>query len=97
MTLDIYVKSLENSFVATVSGLPDCVAEAPTPEEAIERVQQAAQRWRKANAVASVAGESHERPTRRFVGMWANNELFDEFVAEMKQYRAELDANPDTP
>ncbi len=87
MILDIYVKSLENNFVATVSGLPDCVAEAPTPEEAIAQVQQAAQRWRKTNAVASVAGEPHERPTKRFVGMWANNELFDEFVAEITAYR----------
>jgi predicted RNase H-like HicB family nuclease len=97
MTLDIYVKSLGNSFLAAVFGLPDCSAEAPTPEEAIEQVQQAAQRWKKTNAVASVEGETRERPTKRFVGMWANNELFDEFVAEMKQYRAELDANPDTP
>jgi predicted RNase H-like HicB family nuclease len=97
MTLNIYVKPIENGFLATVSGLPDCLAEAPTPEEAIEQVQHAAQRWKKAEAVASVDDEIGERPTKRFVGMWANNELFDEFVDEMKQYRAELDANPNIP
>ena len=97
MTLNIYVRPIENGFLATVSGLPDCLAEAPTPEEAIEQVQQAAQKWKKANAVASVEDDTRQRPTKRFAGMWANNELFDEFVDEMKKYRAELDANPDTP
>ena len=96
MNLNIYVKPIENGFLATVSGLPDCLAEAPTPEEAIEQVQQAAQRWKKASAVALVEDDINIRATRRFSGIWANNELFDEYVNEVKKYRAELDENSDT-
>ena len=99
MTLDIYVKPLENGFLATVFGLPNCIAEAPTPEEAIEQVQQEAQKWQKADAVVSVAGPERGRPQRspkELIGMWADDEQWDEFIEAMRRYRAELDANPDT-
>ncbi len=97
MILDIYVKPLENGFLATVFGLPNCIAEAPTPEEAIEQVQQEAQKWQKADAVASVAGtERLRRSPKELIGMWADDEQWDEFVEAMRSYRAELDANPDT-
>ena len=98
MTLDIYIKPLGNRFLAAVFGLPNCTAEAPTPEEAIEQVQQEAQKWAKTNAVASLPG--NERPRRspkELIGMWADDEQWDEFIAAMKQYREELDANSDAP
>ena len=97
MTLDIYVKPLENSFLATVFGLPDCIAEASTPEEAIKQVQQEAQKWKKVDAVAALAGnERPHRSPKELIGMWADDDQWDEFIEAMQRYRTELDANPDT-
>jgi predicted RNase H-like HicB family nuclease len=97
MTVDILVKPVDNGFQATVIGLPDCTAEAPTRDEAIEQARQEARELIAEGEVVRVELEGPKKYTKPGIGMWADDELFDEFVAEMKRYREQVDADPNQP
>ncbi len=99
MVYDVLVRRKDSHFTATVLGLPDCTAEAPTRSEAIRRVHAAA-----ANFIAEgelvrieIAPLTPPRPIISFAGMWADDDTFDDFVAAMAAYRKEVDADPSQP
>lgn len=96
MDFNILVRPVENGFIATVTGLPDCTVEASTREEAIRQAEQEAKEWlEKSEVIPLESIVPPKRSPKDFIGMWADDELFDEFVEAMKQYRAELDTSPD--
>lgn len=97
MILDILVKPIDGGFMATVLGLPDCTAEAPTREAAIEQARREAQERMAGGEVVRVNVDTPQRNAKFGIGMWANDELFDDFVAAMKRYREEIDADPNVP
>lgn len=99
MTYDVLVKRANGRFTATVLGLPDCTVEAPTRAEAIRRARAAA-----AQVVAEgelvqieVTPPTLARPLSAFVGMWAEDETFDEFISAMAAHRREIDADTIQP
>lgn len=99
MTLEILVRPQGKGFKATVKGFDECTVEAPTREEAIALARHEAEEWIENSEVIKVETVSprpfaHRIP-HRGIGMWADDETFDDFVAAMKQYREQLDANTD--
>lgn len=95
MTIEILVKQQGKGFKATVKGLGVCTVEAPTREEAIAQARHEAEEWMNNSEVIKVETTKSHRIPHRGIGMWADDETFDDFVAAMKQYRAQVDADPD--
>ncbi|MGH9800931.1 MAG: type II toxin-antitoxin system HicB family antitoxin [Blastocatellia bacterium] len=95
MFCEILVKQTESGFIAAVLGLPDCVAEAIDREEAIAKVKAKAQSWTTTGEFVQI-GDNHTQSKVGF-GIFADQQMFDEFTAALKQVRAEIDANPNQP
>ncbi len=96
MTCDILIRPTESGFAATILGLPDCTTEAATRDEAIQRVKAEAEDLLAKSEI--VQAEINGTPARKsFAGMWANDSTFNDFVAAMKAYREDLDADPNQP
>jgi hypothetical protein len=100
MQFHISIQNLaENHFTATVIGMPDWVAEGTTEAEALARAktileeQLAKGKFLTLELSSDVAREHQDKKNAlmQSAGMWANDPYFDEFVAEMKQIRAEED------
>ena len=99
MTYDVLVKRTNGRFMATVLGLPDCTVEAPTRAEAIRRARAAAAKFVAEGELVQieVAPLTPARPLSAFVGIWADDETFDEFVSAMATYRRDIEADPTQP
>ena len=84
----------EGSYKATVWGLPDCQAVGDTKEAALTSVHQLlTARLEKAEVVSKeIALHVPENPWIKFSGMYKDNPLFNDMVAEVEAYRRELDA-----
>ncbi len=95
MTLEILVRPKGKGFKATVKGFDECTVEAPTRDEAVALARHEAEEWIENSEVIKVETASTSRIPYRGIGMWADDETFDDFVAAMKQYRAQVDADPD--
>ncbi len=94
MTIEILVKPKGSGFRAIVKDYADCAFDAPTREEAIRQARHEAEDWiARAERICVEVDESHRLPNDG-VGILANDPFFDEFVAEMKSYREQLDAVP---
>ncbi len=96
-TLDILVWPHESGFLATVLGLPVPVVQATTREAAIQQAQDEAQTLLAKSEVVHVENGANVRKSKTLrvgPGMWKDNALYDEFVAAMKEARAEINANP---
>jgi len=99
MMYDVLVKQTNGQFTATVLGLPDCTVEATTRTEAIQQAQTAAANFIATGELVQIEVNSPNRPKslKDFVGMWADDEMFDEFVASMDAYRRDVDSDPNQP
>ncbi len=100
MTCEVLVTQEQEGFTAILLGLPGCVAQAPTRNEAIEKVRLQAQDWL---TEAKLGGGEIVRvevdvpyAQQRGVGIFADDETFPEFLAAMKAYRDQVDADPNT-
>jgi hypothetical protein len=92
MTIEILVRPKGNGYRAMVKGYADCTADAPTREEAIAQARNEAEDWiTQAERIYVEVDESHRLPNDG-VGILVDDPFFDEFVAEMKAYREEVDA-----
>ncbi|MBI4605943.1 MAG: hypothetical protein HY721_28600 [Planctomycetes bacterium] len=99
MTYEVLVKRQQHTFTATVLNLPNCTAEAPTREEAIEQARTAATRMIAEGEIVriDVGGARSAVPLSSFAGMWRDDETFDEFSAAMAEYRRRVDADAAKP
>ena len=99
MTYEVLVTKKQDHFAATVLGLPNCTVEAPTRAEAIRRARAAAATFISAGEIVEIEVEPPV-PTRslhEFVGMWADDETFDEFLEAMSAYREEAETDESQP
>ena len=91
MNCEILIRPTANGFAATILGLPNCTTEAATRLEALEKVKVEAEELLAQSEI--VEAELNVKPKRKsFAGLWANDKTFDKFLAAMKSYRAELNA-----
>ncbi len=91
MTIEILVKPKGSGYRAIVKGYADCTVDAPTREEAVTQARNEVEDWlTHAERVCIEVDESHRLPNDG-VGILANDPFFDEFEAEIKNYRERMD------
>jgi predicted RNase H-like HicB family nuclease len=86
-----------NAMIATVLELPNCHAEAPTREQAIEELKkQVLARLEKAEILSLELQPSPvqqpENPWMKFAGVFKDDPHFDKFQQSIQDYRREADA-----
>jgi len=96
MTVNVLVQtSPEKGYAATVLGWPDLVVTAPTKEETLEKIKaELTHRLAQGEIISldlDIEPKNGEDPWMKFAGMWENDPTFDDFLAEIKTYREELD------
>ena len=95
MTLNVLIKNeTEGHYTATVLGLPDCKAEGAIQQQALTRLRDSVTARLTQAEVVSMEIEVTEstHPWLKFAGMFNNDPLFDEVLADIAAYRRELDA-----
>jgi len=99
MTYDILVKPNGNRFVAAAMGMPDCIVEAATREEAVEKTRLKILDWLRRSEVVTVEVDAASQAAARGAGLLAHisDETWNQFQGETKQARAEMDADPNLP
>lgn len=82
------------NYTASVFGIPGCTAEGATKEEALGRLQEALAHHLADAEVVPLEMEKPqiEHPWSKFAGMFEDDPLFDEVIANIETYRRELDA-----
>jgi predicted RNase H-like HicB family nuclease len=86
-----------NAMIATVLELPNCHAEAPTREQALEELKkQVVARLEKAEILSLELQpppvQQPENPWMKFAGAFKDDPHFDEFQQAIQDYRREVDA-----
>jgi predicted RNase H-like HicB family nuclease len=86
-----------NAMIATVLELPNCHAEAPTREQALEELKkQVVARLEKAEILSLELQpppvQQPENPWMKFAGAFKDDPHFDEFQQAIQDYRREADA-----
>jgi len=83
-----------DQFVAEAVGLPALRAEAATEEEAIDRVRSSLADWSKTAKLVrvEVPVPGEENPWIRWAGRSADDPDFEEYLDEIKKFRAAMDA-----
>jgi len=100
MNCDILITPTKNGFAATILGLPGCVIEAPTRDEAIEKVKAEAEDLITKSEIVRVEingkAEAEEEIKNRMIGIYSDldDETWNQFQAAMKEARAEIDSEP---
>jgi len=99
MTCDIFVKPNGNGFIAAAMGMPDCIVEAATRDEAIEKARLKVLDWLGRGEVVKVEIGDLPQAEARGAGIFAHldDETWNQFLEAMKQVRAEMDADPNIP
>lgn len=98
MTYQIFVQGQpESGYVASVIGVPDCVAEAETEEEAVAKAEEALKQWLSQGKIVTVEIDNGEaaqvkNPWLELCGAFADDPTWDDFQANIAEYRRELDA-----
>lgn len=89
----VLVEQKEGGYTATVWGLPDCQIFATTREEALSQLHSlVSDRLQNVEIVTQqIEAPSSEHPLMKFAGMYKDNPLFDEVVANIEAYRHQLD------
>jgi predicted RNase H-like HicB family nuclease len=86
-----------NAMIATVLELPNCHAEAPTREQALEELKkQVVARLEKAEILSlelqPPSVQQPENPWMKFAGAFKDDPHFDEVQQSIQDYRREADA-----
>ena len=81
-------------YTASILGWPDCTAKGATKDEALARLRLAiANRLSRVEIVPiEVEVPPNGHPLAKFAGVFKDDELFDQFLQDMVDYRRELDA-----
>ncbi|MGH9940638.1 MAG: type II toxin-antitoxin system HicB family antitoxin [Blastocatellia bacterium] len=87
----------ETGYVASVIGIPGCVAEGDTEEEAIAKAKEALTQWLSRGKIVAVeidTGEATQtdNPWLKICGSAKDDPTWDDFQANIQEYRRELDA-----
>jgi predicted RNase H-like HicB family nuclease len=96
MTYQIFVQSqLHKGYQATVIGLPNCVAEGQTEEEAVARAKETLSEWLARGKVVTVevdhnGSEQASNPWLKLYGKYKDDPAWDDFQANIAAYRRQL-------
>jgi predicted RNase H-like HicB family nuclease len=98
MTFQIFIQNQpEQGYVASVIGIPDCVAEGATKEEAVVKAKEVLSRLLTQGEIVSVEMENvlqtqPDNPWLKIAGKYKDDPTWDDFQANIAEYRRELDA-----
>ncbi len=98
MQYQVFVQSrADTTFVASVVGIPDCIAEGSTKEEAIAKAKRSLQQQLATGELVSIDldSQSSESETDHWIkhmGLFANDPTFDDFLEDVAAYRLQADA-----
>lgn len=98
MQYQIFVQSESASkFVASVVGVPNCVVEGSSKEEAITKAKTALEKKLSRGELVTVeidAGrtDAEHDPWLKHLGIFADDPTFDDFLEEVAVYRQQADA-----
>lgn len=96
MTYQIFVQHQSNNdYQAMVIGLPDCVAEGQTEEEAVAKAKEALRQWLAQGKVVAVEvehglPEQADNPWLKICGKYKDDPTWDDFQANIAVYRHQL-------
>lgn len=93
MSYQIFVQNqLQNGYQAMVIGLPDCVAEGATEEEAVTKAQDALKQWLARGKLITVELEhgQPDNPWLKLCGKYKDDPAWDDFQANIAAYRQQL-------
>ncbi|MBR8837340.1 MAG: type II toxin-antitoxin system HicB family antitoxin [Stigonema ocellatum SAG 48.90 = DSM 106950] len=84
----------DGRFNAVVLGLSDCKSSGKTENEALENLQQLLQKRLQNSKIVTLEINSPEtdNPWMKVAGMYKDNSLFDEVLADIQAERGKLDA-----
>jgi hypothetical protein len=100
VTVDVLVRrEPKGRYRATVLGWPECTASAASRDEAIERTRQSLVDLLAEAEIIQLDVETRPASSTlaQFVGMWADDETFDQFIAVMETNRRQVDADESQP
>lgn len=95
MSYQVLVEKVPDGlFLATVIGLPDCVAEGATREEALENASARLKERLTAGELFTIAGPPalSVNPWLEIHGSLREDATFDDFVSEVEGYRRQRDS-----
>ncbi len=95
LTYSVLVESEQDGkFSAVVLGLSDCKSSGKTENEALENLQQLLQKRLKNSRIVTLEIDSPQtdNPWLKVAGMYNDNPLFDEVMADIEAERRKLDA-----
>ena len=98
MQYQILVQSQDqNGYLASVLGMPECVGEASTKDEAVAKAKAALLEKLAQVEIVTVEMEAppyqrQSNPLLKHAGRFKDDPTFDDFLAEVERYRRELDA-----
>ena len=84
----------DGRFSAVVLGLSDCKSSGKTENEALENLQQLLQKRLKNSKIVTLEIDcpQTDNPWMKVAGMYKDNPLFDEVLAEIEAERRQIDA-----
>ncbi|MBE9214157.1 type II toxin-antitoxin system HicB family antitoxin [Plectonema cf. radiosum LEGE 06105] len=95
LTYSVLIESEEDGqFFAVVLGLSDCKSYGKTENEALENLQQLLQKRLQNSKIVTLEINSSQtdNPWTKVVGMYKDNPLFDEVLADIETERTQLNA-----
>ncbi len=96
MTFQIFVQQRpEQGYLASVVGIPDCMAEGETKEEAVAKAKEVLNQLLSQGELVTVeianGNHSSENPWLALYGRFKDDPTYDDFLAAIEEYRRELD------
>lgn len=98
MQFQVFVKNIaENSYIASVIGIPDCVGAGESAEQAVNQVRAELQEYLRGGQIVSievaVLGKGLTgNPWIDTAGIFKDDPTFDDFLEKMQEYRREENA-----
>ncbi|QLE54221.1 type II toxin-antitoxin system HicB family antitoxin [Nostoc sp. TCL26-01] len=94
LNYSVLIEEKEGGYQATVWGLPDCQVFATTREDALHNLHEIVDRRLKNVEIVTqeIAVPKPEHPWMKFAGMFKDDPMFDEVLADIEEYRREIDA-----
>ena len=99
MEYQVFVKNVAaQNFVATIVGLPDCRAEGGTEDEAVNNARAVLnEQLTQGKFVSITVNETQLNPLLKHAGRFKDDPTYDAVLAEIENYRRELDAEESQP
>jgi hypothetical protein len=102
MTFQIFVQNQpDRGYVASVIGIPNCIAKGETKDEAIDKAKEVLNRLLSQGDIVSVKIDNvpniqTDNPWLKIAGKYKDDPTWEEFQAYIQEYRRELDAEEAT-